>query len=301
MTDELAKSKVAYGNVLTIPFEQTGVEPDEFSEQPHIVNVAATFRLGVNKINRRALALSGIGACYNSERFKSVTLAICLRDVPYKPTMVALIFESGRVVMTGARTKEQGLMGAHALVHLLRTKCGMRTAGVYDFRLRNLVALVDVGFQVDVPRLSKSLGTRVQYQPERFPPARYRRRNNKKTVALINQSGRVVASGCRSHEDCTDFIIDVHQKCNRFRSKTGAAISASDLRLQHRKQAGNMKDLMNIVDGSRVSTQPMHIAAPPALKMIMSASGRELLTESNETNRQLLMAATHHIMDGVFE
>lgn len=299
MSGELAARKVAHGNVLTIPYAETGLKTEDLVEVPHIVNVAATFSLGVRKLKRKMIAIAGVGACYNSDRFKSVTWAVVLKDEPYEPTMVALIFETGRVVMTGARTREQALLGAHALVSLLRRKTYMIDAVVDDFCVRNIVALTDVGFPIDLPKLARCLGTRVLFQPERFPPARYWRQSNKRPVALINHSGKVVTSGCSSHEDCMDFVVDVYQKCLMFKCKDNTAVSASDLRLCNRSSVSSMQELAQI-DSGNTDTAPVEVIVAPQNVKALTWDGLNFPDGVKEVDKLMLMTAAKAMVEGVF-
>ncbi|KAH7701846.1 Protein TBP-1, partial [Aphelenchoides avenae] len=67
---------------------------------PVIQNIVSTCNLGVTDLDLKAIALRARNAEYNPKRFAAVIMRI--RD----PRTTALVFSSGKVVVTGAKSEE---------------------------------------------------------------------------------------------------------------------------------------------------------------------------------------------------
>ena len=68
--------------------------------KPELQNIVSTANLGVTGLNLRDIALNCRNSEYNPKRFAAVIIRI--RD----PKTTALIFSSGKMVITGAKSEE---------------------------------------------------------------------------------------------------------------------------------------------------------------------------------------------------
>lgn len=115
------------------------------------------------------------------------------------PRATALIFGSGKVVLTGLRTPD-AIAPAHAAVVRALIDAGARLhEPVPAPRLVNLVASGDLGGRVALHRLAVSRDfERVEFDPEQFPGLVYRAEGG--GVALVFGSGSIVVTGARTDE-----------------------------------------------------------------------------------------------------
>ena len=136
--------------------------------------------------------LSGLGGCSTGSSSKG--------DLEHKST--ALIFSSGKMVVTGSKTMEDSRYGALKYTKMLKD-CGVK--GKSHLRLRrlttqNVVAKAYVQEEVDLSHLVNSHGSQATWVPELFPGVIFRPTCST-MVYLIFESGHIVATGGRSvHE-----------------------------------------------------------------------------------------------------
>lgn len=93
---------------------------DKPSSQPVVHNVVATAHLGV-KLDLKSIATRANNAEYRPKRFSGVILRI------REPKTTALVFASGKMVVTGARNEESAKTAAKKHVRTIQ-KCGFESA-----------------------------------------------------------------------------------------------------------------------------------------------------------------------------
>ena len=132
---------------------------------------------------------------FNKERFPGVVYD--MRD----PKATALIFSSGRVVLTGFLRHEDIPV---AMDHLVKT---LRDAGIAciekpDIRVKNIVCTYNLGNDCNLIRILTALmdTERVEYEPETFPGL-VCRIADPKLVFLLFSSGKMVITGGTTMED----------------------------------------------------------------------------------------------------
>ena len=134
------------------------------------------------------IATHARNAEYNPQRFSAVILR--LRE----PRSTALIFGSGKVVLTGARNEEDSLLGIRKICKILQALgC---PASINGFRIQNMVATGDCGFPIRLEGLADEHSKFSSYEPELFPGLIYRM-ESPHIVFLIFVSGKVVITGAR--------------------------------------------------------------------------------------------------------
>jgi len=114
-----------------------------------------------------------------------------------KPKTATLVFSTGKMVCTGAKTEKQVKGAVQKIVKSL-DKAGFRTKGRPTITIENVVASGDLGFPVDLERAAMTLEN-CMYEPEQFPGLVYRMRDPK-TVVLIFGSGKIVIAGAKWEE-----------------------------------------------------------------------------------------------------
>nr|XP_029119648.1 TATA-box-binding protein isoform X2 [Elaeis guineensis] len=153
-------------------------------------NIVSTVNLGC-KLDLKMIALRARNAEYNPKRFAAVIMRI------REPKTTALIFASGKLVCTGAKSEEQSKLAARKYARIVQ-KIGFQ-AQFMDFKVQNVVASSDVKFPIRLERLSLHHDAFCTFEPEIFPGLIYRMKDPK-IVLLIFASGKIVLTGAKSRD-----------------------------------------------------------------------------------------------------
>ncbi len=158
-----------------------------------IENVVATSTIGA-ELNLNAIVLALEGAEYNPEKFPGIVYR--LKD----PKTATLIFRSGKVVCTGAKS-DVAVKKAINIVVANMAAAGFEVIKDPEVTVQNMVATADLKAKLDLTTIALSLGMEnVEYEPEQFPGLVYRI-DDPKVVALLFTSGKVVCTGAKKRED----------------------------------------------------------------------------------------------------
>ncbi|NXS14789.1 TBPL2 protein, partial [Neodrepanis coruscans] len=106
---------------------------------PQLQNIVSTVNLAC-KLNLKNIALHARNAEYNPKRFAAVIMRI------REPRTTALIFSSGKMVCTGAKSEEQSRLAARKYARVVQ-KLGF-PAKFLDFKIQNMVGSCDVRFPI---------------------------------------------------------------------------------------------------------------------------------------------------------
>ncbi|NWV33770.1 TBPL2 protein, partial [Grantiella picta] len=106
---------------------------------PQLQNIVSTVNLAC-KLDLKNIALRARNAEYNPKRFAAVIMRI------REPRTTALIFSSGKMVCTGAKSEEQSRLAARKYARVVQ-KLGF-PAKFLDFKIQNIVASCDVRFPI---------------------------------------------------------------------------------------------------------------------------------------------------------
>jgi transcription initiation factor TFIID TATA-box-binding protein len=176
-----------YGRTVTIA--SSGVPITKYK----IENVVASASLGT-QLDLQALAVSLEGADYEPEQFPGLIYRI------KEPKTATLLFRSGKVVCTGAKSLEQVKLAVDQVTAHIR-KAGISLVGEPKIEVQNIVASSDLGQKINLNVIAITLGLdRVEYEPEQFPGLVYRM-NDPKVVLLLFGSGKLVCAGAKVPQD----------------------------------------------------------------------------------------------------
>ncbi|KAK4529212.1 hypothetical protein CCYA_CCYA01G0069 [Cyanidiococcus yangmingshanensis] len=218
VSEEHAKSK----NVETSEENSVSSTVERFRRPPvadvevKLQNVVATVNL-VCPLDLRHIAMRARNAEYNPKRFAAVIMRI--RD----PKTTALIFSTGKVVITGARSEEDARLAARKYAKIVR-KLGYEDVKFADFGLHNLVASADVRFPIRLEALAHAHSNYAHYEPELFPGLVYRMLEPKLAL-LIFVSGKVVITGAKSRDDLNDAFQKLYPVLCQFRKADSRPVS----------------------------------------------------------------------------
>jgi transcription initiation factor TFIID TATA-box-binding protein len=156
-----------------------------------IENVVASASLNVPiKLEKLVSNLDNVE--YEPEQFPGLVLR--LKD----PKAAALIFSSGKVVCTGAKSpKDSKLVIAKIVAKMNRI--GIRIPKNYKVQLENIVASAKLNRELNLNNIAFSLEN-TEYEPEQFPGLVYRMDDPRVTFLLFG-SGKIICTGGRSIED----------------------------------------------------------------------------------------------------
>lgn len=209
------RSVSAPGSNLPAPFicpptpmtPKTPIGPNDPSIVPTLQNIVSTVNLGC-KLDLKKIALHARNAEYNPKRFAAVIMRI--RD----PRTTALIFSSGKMVCTGAKSEDQSRLAARKYARIVQ-KLGF-DAKFLDFKIQNMVGSCDVKFPIRLEGLVLTHGQFSSYEPELFPGLIYRM-VKPRIVLLIFVSGKVVLTGAKVRQEIYEAFDNIYPILKCFR------------------------------------------------------------------------------------
>ncbi len=164
-----------------------------------IQNVVASTTIG-DELDLDSISEKFENAEYEPEQFPGLVFRV------KEPKTAALIFRSGKVVVTGA--KSIGNVGiAIAIVCDALKSQGFN--GIIDnpqITVQNIVSTSDLGAELNLNAVAIGLGLEnIEYEPEQFPGLIYRL-TEPKVVVLIFGSGKLVVTGAKSTDDASTAV-----------------------------------------------------------------------------------------------
>jgi transcription initiation factor TFIID TATA-box-binding protein len=120
-----------------------------------------------------------------------------------KPRTATLIFSSGKMVCTGAKSEEEARRAVMKVVRLLKEK-GFLIKEEPIIDIQNIVASIDLFGRIDLELAANTLEN-VMYEPEQFPGLIYRM-SSPKVVILMFASGKLVCTGAKTESEVHEAI-----------------------------------------------------------------------------------------------
>jgi len=133
---------------------------------------------------------------YNPEQFPGLVIRI------KEPKTSALIFSSGKVVCTGARTIEKVQESIKKIIKSLE-KINIKIKIKPEIKIQNIVASGSVGMDLNLNELATKLQN-VEYEPEQFPGLVYKlqaSKTNPQATFLLFSNGKIVCTGTKSEKE----------------------------------------------------------------------------------------------------
>jgi len=131
-----------------------------------------------------------------------------------EPKTTALVFASGKVVVTGAKSEDDSRLASRKYARIIQ-KLGFE-AKFQDFKIQNIVGSCDVKFPIRLEGLAYSHGHFSSYEPELFPGLIYRM-VKPKVVLLIFVSGKIVLTGAKFREEIYAAFAAIYPVLSEFR------------------------------------------------------------------------------------
>ncbi|GAG96336.1 unnamed protein product, partial [marine sediment metagenome] len=124
-----------------------------------------------------------------------------------KPKTAHLIFSTGKMVCTGAKSKKLAHRAVHKVVRELKNE-GIIILKKPKIVIQNMVASANFKKNIDLETAFDILDN-TMYEPEQFPGLIYRMKNPK-TVLLLFSSGKIVCTGAKSEEMVNESVINMY-------------------------------------------------------------------------------------------
>jgi transcription initiation factor TFIID TATA-box-binding protein len=165
-----------------------------------IENVVASATLN-QRVDLNAVVKGYLGVEYRPEQFPGLVFRL------KRPKTATLIFNSGKMVCTGAKSEKEARRAVMKVIKELR-RGGIIIISKPELKIQNIVASVILGGMIDLEEAAYSLG-KAMYEPEQFPGLIYRM-DEPKVVILLFASGKLVCTGAKKEEDVYDAVHKLH-------------------------------------------------------------------------------------------
>ncbi|MGD0496712.1 MAG: TATA-box-binding protein [Candidatus Bathyarchaeia archaeon] len=165
-----------------------------------IENVVASATLN-QKVDLNAIVKSYPGVEYRPEQFPGLVYRL------KKPKTATLIFNSGKMVCTGAKSEQESRRAVMKVIKELK-KGGIIIISKPELKIQNIVASGILGGMIDLEKAAYTLG-KTMYEPEQFPGLIYRM-DEPKVVILLFASGKLVCTGAKKEQDVYDAVHKLH-------------------------------------------------------------------------------------------
>ncbi|KAI5232263.1 Tata Box-Binding Protein-Like 2 [Manis pentadactyla] len=154
------------------------------------------------------LAEANCPSGFRAQRFAAVIMRI------REPRTTALIFSSGKMVCTGAKSEDQSRLAARKYARVVQ-KLGF-PARFLDFKIQNMVGSCDVRFPIRLEGLVLTHQQFSSYEPELFPGLIYRM-VKPRIVLLIFVSGKVVLTGAKERSEIYEAFENIYPILKGFK------------------------------------------------------------------------------------
>ena len=167
-----------------------------------IENVVASATLN-QRVDLNAVVRGYPGVEYRPEQFPGLVFRL------KKPKTATLIFNSGKMVCTGAKSEKEAKRAVLKVVRELK-KSGIVIIGKPELKIQNIVASANLGGLIDLEKSAYVLG-KTMYEPEQFPGLIYRM-DDPKVVILLFASGKLVCTGAKKESEVYEAVKKLHKR-----------------------------------------------------------------------------------------
>jgi len=165
-----------------------------------VVNVVASAsveqKMDLNEITKKFPETE-----YNPEQFPGLVFRLT------KPKTATLIFRTGKMVCTGAKSEELAIAAVNTVVQKLRkSKIKIKKDAIIS--IQNIVSSINLGGKIHLEKSARTL-PRSMYEPEQFPGLIHRMLDPK-TVMLVFASGKLVCTGAKKETEVYRSVHNLH-------------------------------------------------------------------------------------------
>lgn len=179
------------------PSKQDKVEDKkELKKMAEVVNIVVSTSLE-HDVPLEKMSATLANTEYNPEQFPGLVLRI--KD----PETTALIFSSGKVVCTGAKSMKKVEEAIEKIIESLK-KINITIKIKPKITVQNMVAAGDVGMDLNLNNLAIKLPN-TEYEPEQFPGLVYKLPGGKATFLLFS-NGKIVCTGTKNEQEVEESM-----------------------------------------------------------------------------------------------
>ncbi|MBS3138141.1 TATA-box-binding protein [Candidatus Woesearchaeota archaeon] len=185
--------------------DDTAVRTTHGERKIAVVNIVISSSLEQDiPLEKMAATLSNTE--YNPEQFPGLVIRI------KEPKTSALIFSSGKIVLTGARSMEDVERSIDKIIKSLK-KINIDIKIKPKVTVQNIVASGEIGMDLNLNTLAIKLPN-TEYEPEQFPGLVHKLRGTHATFLLFT-NGKIVCTGTKTQEEvyqALDKLIETLKK-----------------------------------------------------------------------------------------
>ena len=170
-----------------------------------IENVVASATLN-QRVDLNAVVKGYPGVEYRPEQFPGLVFRL------KRPKTATLIFNSGKMVCTGAKSEKEARRAVMRVIKELKGS-GIIIISKPELKIQNIVASANLSGIIDLEKAAFVLG-RTMYEPEQFPGLIYRM-DEPKVVILLFASGKLVCTGAKREEDVYEAVNKLHERLEK--------------------------------------------------------------------------------------
>jgi transcription initiation factor TFIID TATA-box-binding protein len=165
-----------------------------------IENVVASASIN-QKVDLNEITRKFVDVEYHPDQFPGLVFRL------KSPKTATLIFSSGKMVCTGAKSERQSKEAVNEVVRRLK-KGGIKIKNEAEITIQNMVASANLGGKVHLEEAARTL-PKSMYEPEQFPGLIHRMADPK-TVILLFASGKLVCTGAKKEADVYRSVNNLH-------------------------------------------------------------------------------------------
>ncbi|MCS4537314.1 MAG: TATA-box-binding protein [Thaumarchaeota archaeon] len=167
-----------------------------------VASASVNQRVDLNQITRTFTDVE-----YHPDQFPGLVFRLKV------PKTATLIFSSGKMVCTGAKSSDLASKAVKMVVQKLR-KGGIDIVNEAEIVIQNIVASASLGGNVHLEEAARQL-PRSMYEPEQFPGLIHRM-SEPKTVILLFASGKLVCTGAKKEVEVYQAVNNLHNKLEQM-------------------------------------------------------------------------------------
>ncbi len=148
---------------------------------------------------------------YNPEQFPGLVMRI------KEPKTTALVFSSGKIVCTGAKSMGKVKLAVLEIIKYV-AKIKIHINIQPKIVVQNMVASGAIGMDLNLNSLAMDLEN-TEYEPEQFPGLVYKLKDTRATFLLFS-NGKIVCTGTRSEAKLKEAVLLLVKNLNRLKRKS---------------------------------------------------------------------------------
>ncbi len=144
---------------------------------------------------------------YNPDQFPGLVFRLD------RPKVTALIFKSGKMVVTGSKSTQELIRSVKRIIRTLYEH-GIKITGKPKIQIQNIVASANLGVEVNLEEAAYKLENNM-YEPEQFPGLIHRMADPH-VVLLIFGSGKMVITGAKRESEVMEAVKKIYEKLSKL-------------------------------------------------------------------------------------